>query len=180
MKIVVKSVLQRRLFALLLVLIAFTGCRDEMANYKHTIRSGLTTLPWPKQMEALFGEGDHFITHYGFSPGPKEWNTEIYFGGRYSLTLHVEVEIDDKKNIIKEAVSPPKFYLFEVKSLKRLDHTFEADYSGQWVLDEAQWIKLVAAKGDWSALGIPVKKNSPLPDFDEFVKVVRAPRMQVK
>jgi hypothetical protein len=179
-KIVAKTVLQRRVFAVFLALTAVTGCRNEMADYKHTVKSGLTTLPWPKQMEALFGAGDHFITHYGFSPGPKKWNTEIYFGGRYSLTLHVDVEIDDNKSLIKGAVSQPKFYLFEVKSLKRLEHTFEADYSGQWIFDEAQWIKLIAAKGDWSALGVPVKKNSPLPDFDEFVKVVRAPRLQAK
>jgi len=68
-------------------------------------------------MEALFGEGDHFITHYGFSPGPKQWNTEVFFGGRYTLTLQVDVTIDNQKHLVLTNVTAPKFYLVEAGSL---------------------------------------------------------------
>ena len=69
-----------------------------MSDYIQTVKSGLETLPWPKEREALFGEGDHFVTDYGSSSGAKEWNTEVFFAGRYTLTLQVDVDIDDRWN----------------------------------------------------------------------------------
>src|SRR6266481_3389857 len=97
------------------VLASCGGCKqDTMSDYIQTVKSGLDTLPWPKEMEALFGEGDHFVTHYGFSLGPNKWNTEIFFGGRYTLTLQVDVDIDYKGDTIRSNVSPAKFYLWEV------------------------------------------------------------------
>jgi len=167
---------------LFVALAAMTSCGadKQMNDYIQTVQSGIKTLPWPKQMEALFGDGDHFITHYGFSPGPKEWTTEVFFGGRYTLALKVDVEIDYKAQTIKTNVSSPKFYLFEVGSLLRGAKGVEgADISKQWILDEEKWKKLVQAKGDWSAIGIPVKTNSPVPEFDEYVKGLRAPRVRI-
>lgn len=181
MKTANKNILCGRAFVLLLALTAFSACGDEMGDYKQTVRSGLATLPWPKEMEALFGEGDHFITHYGFSPGPKEWNTEVYFGGRYRLTMQVDVEIDYKKHTIEKYTSPPKFYLWEIGPLTReKGEVFGAKIANQWVFDEAKWRKLVEATGDWTAIGLSVKKDNPIPGFDEYVKGWRAPRVQVK
>ena len=40
-------------------------------------------------MEALYGEGDNFITEYNFSSGPRLWNTEVFFGGRYTMDMQV-------------------------------------------------------------------------------------------
>ena len=165
-----------------LALGTMTSCgRDnQMSDYIQTVKSGINSLPWPKEMEALFGEGDHFITHYGFKPGPKEWTTEVFFGGRYTLSLKVDVDVDYKTQTIKTSVSTPKFYLFEVGSVQRGARGVEgADISNQWILDEAKWKKLVQAKGDWSVLEIPVKTNSPVQDFDEYVRGLRAPVVKI-
>ncbi|MBI3876542.1 MAG: hypothetical protein HY300_11440 [Verrucomicrobia bacterium] len=175
------SFFPKRAVPLLLVLSALAACHDKMTDYKQTVRSGIATLPWPKEMEAMLGEGDHFITHYGFSPGPKEWNTEIYFDGRYRFTMQVDVEIDYKKHVVEKSTSPPKFYLSEIGSLTRENgKVVGAKIADQWDLDETKWRKLVEAHGDWSAIGVPVKKGSPILGFDEYVKGWRAPRVQVK
>jgi hypothetical protein len=176
-----RSFFHGRAFALLLAVAAFTACGDELTSYKQTVRSGLAVLPWPKEMEALFGEGDHFVTHYGFSSGEKEWDTEIFFGGRYELNMQVAVEIDYKNHAIVRYTSPPRFSLAEIDSIGHEKNGAEsANYSGQWFFDEAKWKKLVEAKGDWSAIGLPVKKNSPVPGFDAFVRASRASRVQVR
>lgn len=151
-----------------------------MNDYIKTVQSGISTLPWPKQMEKLFGEGDHFIVHYGFSPGPKEWQTEVFFYGRYTMALVVDVDIDYTTHLVKTNVVSPKFYLHEVSDVIHGPRGVEgANFDGQWILDETKWNELVQAKGDWSAIGIPVKTNSPVPGFDEYVKGVRAPRVKV-
>jgi len=171
-----KTFFFKRAFVLLLALLTLTACHDKMVDYKQTVRSGIATLPWPKEMEALFGEGDHAITHYAFSPGPKDWWTEIHFGGRYTLTMHVDVEIDYEKNLIVKYVSPPRFSLVEVGSLVRENGEIRgAKIADQWFFDEMRWKKLVEAKGDWSVIGLPVK-NSLIPSFDEYVKICRAPK----
>jgi len=168
------------LFLTIGVLSSCGGCKqDTMNDYIQTVKSGLDTLPWPKEMEALFGEGDHFVTHYGVSPGPRKWTTEVFFGGRYTLALQVDVEIDYRNHTIKKNVSPPKFYLWEVESTFGIESPKSAKISGQWILDQTKWEELVRAKGDWSALGIPVRTNSPVPGFEDYVQGLRAPRIRI-
>jgi hypothetical protein len=153
---------------------------SEMSDYVRTTQSGIARLPWPKQMEQLFGDSDHFITEYGFSPGPRIWNTEVFFYGRYSLALQVDVAIDYKAHTVVTNVGPPKFYLYEVGSLVYNSSGLDgAKIAKSWVFNGAQWDKLVASKGDWSALGISVKTNSPIPDFDSYANAERSPRVRI-
>jgi hypothetical protein len=95
-----------------------SGCsRREI--YKKMVRSGIQVLKWPAEMEHLFGDSDHFITHWGFhDPGPRLWNSEVYFGGRFCLTMQVEVEVDYKTCAVIRTVAPPKFYLRKVNRLE--------------------------------------------------------------
>jgi hypothetical protein len=150
-----------------------------MSNYDTAVQSGIIGLPWPKEMESLFGEGDHFITHYGFSPGPKLWNSEVYFYGRYRLTMQVTVSLDPGNARVLGNTEPPKFYLREIKSVTTEDGTLAAYFSGRWEFDSKKWKQLVQARGDWSVLGIPVKKNDPVPRFEEYVASLRAPIVKV-
>jgi hypothetical protein len=128
-------------------------------------------------MEQLYGDGDHFITEYGFASGPRQWNTEVYFYRKYTLTLQVDVIIDYNSHTVRKTASAPIFYLDEVKSVDPTDHS--ATYSHQWKLNETQWEKLVRAKGDWSVLDIPVKTNQPVDGFDEYVHRMRAPLVRI-
>jgi hypothetical protein len=131
-------------------------------------------------METLFGDGDHFITHYGFDSNPKPWNTEVFFAGRYTLTLQVDVTIDYDRHLVKTNVAPPIFYLHEVAKILRGPKSVEgAEFSGQWVLDESKWEKLVDAKGNWSAIGVDLKTNSPVSGFSDYVQQSRSPRVKI-
>ncbi len=152
---------------------------DQLRQYKETVRSGIKSLPWPKQMERLFGEGDHFITHYSLSAGPKQWNTEVFFGSRYELTLQLEVDIDYDKRTVIHAATRPKFYLREVDRVKIAPSGQPtAFYSNDWTFDEARWQTLVTSGGNWSQIGITLK-NIAVPGFDDYVKAMRAPRVKV-
>ncbi len=146
-----------------------------MNAYIQTIQSGIKILPWPREMEALFGDGDHFILYYGTAGEQKPWHSRVFFYGRYSLTLETTVEIDDKNHTIKNFAAPPKFYLHEVKSVEMDNGRAITRFSDQWVLDQTQWEKLVAAKGNWAVLGIRLKTNEPVPGFDAYVKGERDP-----
>ncbi len=158
-----------------IALLASCGGYDE-SDHRQTAQSGIKTLPWPKEMETLFGEGDHFITHYGLSSDPKTWNSEVFFYGKYTLTCQAEVSINYRKHAVEKIASSPKFYLWEIGSVEKSGGGWSANISAQWILNEAQWKKLVQAKGDWSVLGIPVQTNSPVPSFDDYAKALRAPR----
>jgi hypothetical protein len=162
------------------LVLLMTSC-DRTTGYKETVRSGIAILPWPKQMEELYGEGDHFISNYGIDAGPKQWHTNIYFGGRYQLRLELYVELDYAKHAVVKATTPAKFYVWEVVKVEMLpDGRVSTDYGRGWELDETQWSQLVAAKGNWSVLGISLKTNDPVPGFDAYVKAWRAPRVRVK
>lgn len=156
------------------------GCGSaQLGDYKKTVKSGIDTLPWPKEMEKLLGEGDHFITHYGFSPGPKTWNSEIYFGGRYVFTLQVDVDVDYKKRAINKAVTSPQFYLKEVDRVQiNPSGSPVTFYSEDWVFDEDKWKKLLKSGGDWSQIGIAIKTN-PVAGFDSYATAMHAPRVRV-
>ena len=51
-----------------------------MGDYKATVQSARGAIPETVQIEKLFPNVDHFITHYGMS-GPKVWNSEAFIGG---------------------------------------------------------------------------------------------------
>jgi len=94
--------------------------------------------------------------------------------------MQADVEIDYENNLVKTNVGPAKFYLFETGSIIHGPRGVEgANIVGQWIFDEAKWDKLVQSKGDWSLLGIPVKTNSPVPEFDAYVSLERAPVVKI-
>jgi hypothetical protein len=171
-----------RLSAALLALL-LAGCRPSgMEDYKQMVRSGLQTMPWPLEIEQVFGDADHFLTHWNFAiEDPLQWNTEVYFGGRFWLTMQVETEVDYWKRTVVRTVKPPKFYLFKVASVTPFPNGgVKGKVDKQWEFGEAEWQKLVAAKGDWAAIGISLGDTNPVPNFDTMVKAQRAPRVRVK
>lgn len=169
--------------AFLVLLLTLAGCRPSgMEDYKRTVRSGLQIMPWPLEIEQLFGDADHFITHWNFGGSePRQWNTEVYFGGRFSLTMQVETEVDYWKRAVVRTVTPPKFYLWKYSKVTQGPNGGGSyGVEKQWEFGEAEWKKLVAAKGDWSAIGISVGTTNPIANFDIHVKEMRAPRVRVK
>ena len=157
------------------------GCGGaSLASYDLAIVDGLAKIPAATEIESTFGDSDHFITHFGFlSEKSNTWNTEVYFGNAYSLTMQVDVICDARDGLITKVIGEPKFWLLVHSKIEPTDNGGEmASISQQHELTLAQWRQVYAAQGDFSVVGIQLDQ-SPVPGFAKFVAAVRAPRRQV-
>jgi hypothetical protein len=160
------------------------GCSPSMDDYKKTVRDGIKTVPHVEEIRQLFPNAptDHFITQYGFDKNvPVTWNTVVYFYGRYQLDYQVDVIVDYKNNRISHVQGVPVFRLAEIVlnhpvSNRPVENTFASGH----IIYEKDWKKIVAAKGDFSVVGISLITNSPVAGFDEYVRSWRKDRVEVK
>jgi hypothetical protein len=151
-----------------------------MSNYKKAVKSGFKQIPEAMQLETLFGDADHFISYSGSSL-PRDWNSEVSFDGRYTLTMQVEVKTNDALSEITEVVDKPKFVLVEAsKVILHSNGTTEVNYSGDWKFGLDDWKKVFETKGDFSVIGIKLKQNQPVKDFEGYVNAVRSVRIRVR
>jgi hypothetical protein len=149
-----------------------------MDDYKDTVRDGIKTVPHVQEIIKMFPNEptDHFITQYGFDKhAPVQWNTVVYFYGRYEMDYQVDVIVDYKNNRISKIEGIPIFRLMEVAPNHPVVGTFT---SGQTIY-EKDWEKTIAAKGDFSVIGIHLITNSPVAGFDDFVHSWRKDRIQI-
>lgn len=147
-------------------------------DYNETVHSATDVLPIAVQMETLFpGQTDHFITHYGIEDGlpTKTWNSEAYFGGRYCLTMQIEVFVDSNRNTIRPS-GEPTFYLEEITSFRGGVASNDGLHA---TFGEEKWQEIVRHDGDFMAAGFNLKKNSPAVGFDEYARAMRLPRIPV-
>ena len=155
-----------------------------MEDYKATVRDGIKTVPHVQEIKQLFPNAptDHFITNYGFDKDkPKKWNTEVFFAGRYEFTYQVDVIVDYNNNSIGKIVGVPHFFLAEVTVVSsNSPDTASGAYGADYKFTENDWEKVVAAKGDFTTIGIQLSTNSPVPLFEHHVRVVRRDRVQVE
>lgn len=163
-------------------ILAIASCsnRTNMTDYRAAHLSAKQSLPIAVQMEELFGDADHFISHFGFS-GEKTntWSTQVFFDGRYKLTMQVEIVIDYAKNTF--VVSDDyKFYLIEVKQLTEHDGKVNGAKLGEnYRFSAEDWAKVYESEGDFSVIGIQLRTDDPLPRFDEYVQGWRRPRIPI-
>src|SRR3569832_1380884 len=119
-------------------------------------------------MEELYPVADHFITHFGFDDAPNMWNTEVFFGGRYTLTMQVDVEIDYDAKRVTKVFGEPKFYLHEAQNVEILpDGRAQVSYAGQHerTFGPNGWTKLYNSKGDLAVIDLRTE-NEPVKSFD--------------
>jgi hypothetical protein len=134
-------------------------------------------------MEKLFGKGevDHFIEHFGL--GDERWNSEVFFGGRYRLTMQVEIEVDHSKHLIHPR-GTAAFYLVQYNQVNiSKDGRAAADTGLATGLDEHyfasdKWDVFYESSGDLAVLGVQENKV-PVPQFDEIVRQFRKDRLPV-
>ena len=160
--------------AVALLSIRITLPTFTMQEYVATHRSAIQGLPIAVEFERIFpGKTDHFITHAFNRPAPEPpmniWNSEAHFGGRYCLTMQVEVRVDYENQKITRA-GDPTFYLVENYDLKP-----DLSYSGRGVatFTEAEWRKVYESGGDFSAIGVELEDRDPEAFWDQMVNAVR-------
>jgi len=155
-----------------------------MKGYVATVRSAALKLPIAVEFEKMFpDQTDHFITHYGlnYPTGDRTntWNSEAHFENRYSLTMQMEVVVDYEKNTVTRA-GPPRFYLVEHYRVEQLEGGRSMSHSrGVAEFGEEQWRNIYDANGDFSVVGIAIRKNEVVPNMADYINAVRSPRYPV-
>ena len=163
-------------------LVFLGGCSgNSFESHENAVESGARLLPQVVEIEKLFGSTDHFITHFSprFGKGARQWNSEVYFGGRYSLTMKADVMVDFTKNIVTEVVGSPKFYLDEyAKIVRHRNGRIESHGGDRREFEAAEWDAFFRSGGDFATLGIE-KNDEPLRSFDLYIDAMRAPRQVI-
>ena len=162
------------------VLLSSCG-RSHFKPHRTAVKSAVSLLPQAVEIEALFGETDHFISHFSprFGPGVRQWNSEVYFGGRYSLTMQADVKVDFTRNMVTEVVGSPKFYLAEYIKIGRNENGNIESHGGEGAEFEAEeWKVFFESGGDFATLGLK-KTLKPLQHFNLYVDAMRAPRERI-
>jgi hypothetical protein len=165
------------------VILTLVGCvrGSFMERYKMAVKSGFKKIPEARQIEDLLGEADHFISYSGPNV-PQDWNTVVRFGGRYELAMQVVVETSFDFSEVTKVKGEPRFYFYEVSRIVHYPNgKFGCYYNGasERHFGRAEWRKVVAAKADFSVIGIRLKRGPSVPDFEKFVRAVRRDAVRV-
>lgn len=166
-----------------LLLPLFASCqRFDQSKYVAAIRSGFVTIPYALQIEELFGEADHFITHYGSSEPTHTWNTETFIAGRYEFTMQVEVQLDKGARRVEKIVGEPIFYLSEIRNVFYDNGQVGCFYNGSkhLVFGLAEWKKIYESGGDFSTIGYTLRRDDPVENIEQYIAAVREPRIRVR
>lgn len=166
-----RTLLQCKLLVVFLTAFVCAGCgksASKMDDYRATLRSGQKEIPWAATVERYFPAKniDHFITHYGFDGDPKEWQTVVYFEGRYRMQITQDVEIDYRKNRIVRTLGEMKFVINEVAEIEA--GTFRASYGGQARGGAKEWKNFEDGNGKLSSLPLTIRPNDPVENFDAY------------
>lgn len=162
--------------------------RDEQSRaIRHrAIESIRSVLAVPVQIEELFPLAAHRFNSFVFKDSDsdfrKTWSTEAWCSDRYFLTMKVPVELDRKDKTVTSLRGEPTFVLQEVDVLApapdtggRLDPVWRREYR----FDLAAWNKLVAAGGDFSAIGIEIDPT-PVAQSGDFLRRWRNHNQEVR
>jgi hypothetical protein len=143
-------------------------------------QSAKRTIPIALDIEEFYRKDvSHFITHFGM-PGNKFWNTEVFFGGRYVLSLQVPVTVDHQRDTVN-AVGPSVLVLTEIQKVVRLENgNAQASTGRSWTFDETDWTN-IAEYGviDFSRVGVKTDQSA-VANFDFYKSEVLKDRIPVK
>ncbi len=150
------------------------------------IESIRSVLAVPGQIEELFPLAahrfDNFVFREGDSDFHKTWSTKAWCSDRYFLTMKVPVELDRIDKTVTRLRGEPTFVLQEVDVLAptpdtggRLDPVWRREHR----FDLAAWNKLVAAGGDFSAIGIEIDPT-PVAQSGNFLQHWRGHNQEVR
>ena len=133
------------------------------------VRTGYQRIPQARQVDDLFGPAWHQVSNYK-EPNVAEWQTRALFVGRYELYMMVNIEVDRRSGHVVKVIGTPRFLLLEVSAVTFAPHGGPSiSYQNQVAFGLAKWEKVVAAGGDFSVIGIRLKRNKPIPNFNEYM-----------
>lgn len=125
-----------------------------------------TAIPVGSEFIRFYPDAE--IRYLGFSgsdfPG-LSYDTTLF--QRYTLNLQIPV-FYSKDNATVTGFGDPMFYVLEVQKVVPTDKGFkDVEYGEQqFQFGQDEWKRLVAAGGDFAAIGHPLKKDQPVDGFE--------------
>ena len=137
------------------------------------VQSGYPLIPEAKQIDDLLGPAWHQTSNYE-EPNTVEWQTNVLFAGRCELTMLIHVEIDRRSGRVLKVLEKPRFVLSEIGSVEvEPNGQIGISYGESQEFGLAEWQKVVAAKGDFSVIGIHLNRSAPVANFDKYLAYPR-------
>ena len=154
------------------------GCQDgwDTKAYRTAVRSGRPLIAPAMEMEKQFSNTEHMIIMYGGTGTVEhEWQTVAFFGGRYELTMSVNVILSSDGKKILKVVEEPKFYLSVCQKI--LDGGGGATYieARYQHFGLKKWNEFRDSGFDLNTLD-PAHDGSTLSSFDTFADIVQQSR----
>jgi hypothetical protein len=147
------------------------------------VLSSQPLLPAAVQIEEMFPLAGHHIDRSvrkgkGDDRDLREatFITQAYFADRYHLRMEAPVELDDDDVLITGLRGEPTFVLREIAAMERSNGRLSLDpvwRQPEHRFDLAAWNKVIAAQGDFSAIGIEIDPT-PVPDARIYIDRLRA------
>jgi|GEM_PF-2848817 len=142
-------------------------------KYEAIHRDAANKIPAAVEIERRFPATDHFITHFNWpNQESNVWNTEAFFGGRYTLTMQLDVRIDYRKQTLTP-VTAPRFFLVGAYECSR-DGASKSRADLQWRFSSKEFETLVASGWDFEQIGITIL-DTPVENFRICQAMDRAP-----
>jgi hypothetical protein len=140
-------------FPIVAFLIGCGQCLDTaLQNHDLAIKSGI--------------DGESYPGEFNRELGPTSWVSTVGLYGRYVLRMQVPIELNHKRDKIV-SVGTPKFYLYEFTNIApRGNDAYSIETRQMDTFSADKWHRLVAAKGDFGALGMLLETNKPLGGFE--------------
>lgn len=127
--------------------------------------NGLAQIEPAVQVDEIYDRCMHHIS-YGRTADTVYWQTKTCFGGRYHLSMQVQIEIES--NTKGYVTGEPEYYLWEVSEVT--PNGGGASYSDTFEFGPAEWKKVYEANGDFSVIGYKIKTGPPVEHFNDYVK----------
>jgi hypothetical protein len=155
-----------------IVAIVLVGCggQHDKAGHDMTVRYGEQNDALVQQfMEITPGDGQwNWISYFDGYGGKPHWNSFARLHGRYKLKMQFDIEINYRRRDFKR-ISEPRFYVLEVIEVEvpsSPQYGIGCKFGDSFTFGLDDWKTLVKNKGDFSSIGIELKKDSPVDNFD--------------
>jgi hypothetical protein len=140
--------------------------KAQKNNYDMAIQSGLQGNSIPGQFNRLFPNAVNGISYYTGEIGSSKWYSKTGLYGRYVVRMFCEIKLDKARtNII--SMGPPGFDMGELTKIT-LNPNGSTSIQTRPVapISLDTWQRLVDAKGNFQAVGIILKTNQPVENFE--------------
>ena len=153
----------------LVVAVVSTGGRcGRSSGYSRAVASGRSTVAAVREFHSLFPQAKDGISYYANPNYSPTWTSKTGLYHRYVLEVELDIVLDGSKTRVISS-GPPKFWLTEVRSVARQPGgATSVSYNGaaEKQFGPSEWSELVKHHGDFRAIGVELKTDQPVKDFD--------------